>query len=63
MKENNPAWERGELNTLRKIAAETDGYAEIVEENYGYYYGTEELQIMLHMEKNLRSCLIEIRRK
>ena len=58
MKEKNPAWERGknELNTLRKIAAETDGYAEIVEENYGYYYGTEELQIMLHMDLEEDYC-------
>ncbi len=58
MKEKNPAWERSEeeLNTLRKIAAETDGYAEIVEENYGYYYGTEELQIMLHMDLEEDYC-------
>lgn len=58
MKEKNPAWERREeeLNTLRKIAAETDGYAEIVEENYGYYYGTEELQIMLHMDLEEDYC-------
>ena len=58
MKEKNPAWERSEeeMNTLRKIAAETDGYAEIVEENYGYYYGTEELQIMLHMDLEEDYC-------
>ena len=52
MKEKNSAWEKNteELDRLRKTAEVIDSYAEIEEEDYGFYYGTEQLCITLHMD-------------
>ena len=52
MKEKNTAWEKNkeELEKLIKTAKMIDSYAEIEEEDYGFYDTIEQLCITLHMD-------------